>query len=97
MGGYSLITSWIVENSLTSAIGTGASLYGRTGTGGGILNLLFDGVVERPVHLNSTDSGTSSTLLWRVEGKKDDDHQILGWTTLADGQGVANIWLDYFE
>lgn len=100
MGGHSVRFTYLVvdiEIYLTRAIGTGVSLYGRTGIGGGILNLLFDGVVQKPVYLNTTDPLINSTLLWHVEGKDDGDHQVFGYTSLADRQGVANIWLDGFE
>ena len=91
-----VILSILLENSLTRAIGTGISLYGRTGVGGGVLNLLFDGVSQTAVPLSSNDP-TNSTLLWHLEGQSDGDHQLLGSTCLAAGQLVANIWLDYVE
>ena len=69
---------------LISAIGTGISLYGLRGPVGGTLNLLFDGAISS-VNLNST------------EELEDGDHQIIGTTSAAMGQAVANIWLDYFE
>jgi len=53
--------------------------------------------VETPVYFNSTDPGSISTRVWQVEGLEDGDHEIIGSTTTVDGQGLANIWLDYFE
>ena len=81
---------------LTSAIGTGISLYGCRGPGGGILNLYFDGE-KLPVYLNSTIPDKNSTHLWSKEGLGDGDHQVYGTTTASTGQVVAYTWLDYFE
>ena len=86
----------VLENSLTRAIGTGISLYGRTGVGGAVLHLLFDGVWQKAVPLSSNNP-TNSTLLWHLEGQSDGDHQLFGSTYLTEGQLVANIWLDYVE
>ena len=86
----------IAVDILTSEIGTGISLYGRRGPGGGILNFVFDGEISS-VYLNSTSPDNNSTRLWSKEGLGDGDHQIIGTTTATDGQAVANIWLDYFE
>ena len=86
----------VFENSLIRAIGTGISIYGRTAVGGGVLNLLFDGVSQKTVPLSSNDT-TNSALLWHLEGQSDGDHQLYGFTSLAAGQGIANIWLDYVE
>ena len=85
-------------NNLIKRIGTGLSLYGRTGPGGGILNLVFDGKRD-PLYLNSTISSTDSIRLWHTEGLPDGDHQVICWTTALDGNdvyGVANVWIDYF-
>ena len=89
---------------LTSEIGTSISLYGRSGPGGGILNLVFNGE-KSSVNLKSTDH--NSTRLWSKEGLGNVDHQGIGTTTATDGQAVANIcvrvvypvtiWLNYFE
>jgi len=49
------------------------------------------------VDLNSKDPGNNSTRLWNEAGLGDGDHQVFGWTTTAAGQGIANIWIDYFE
>ena len=88
--------SHTVVDILTLAIGTGISLYGLRGPGGGILNVVFDG--ERSsVYMNSTNPDNSSTRLWSKEGLGDGDHQVFCTTTATDGQAVANIWLDYFE
>jgi len=85
-----------ISKFLIPATGTGISLYGRKGPGGGILSLGFDG--ERTsTNLSTTDPGSNSTLLWQVGGLPDGDHQVIGFTTAADGQVVANIWIDYFE
>ena len=83
-------------DTLTSEIGTGISLYGRRGPGGGILNFVFDGE-KSSVYLNSTNPDSNSIRLWSKEGLGDGDHQIIGTTNVTDGQAVANIWLDYFE
>ena len=78
------------------AIGTGVSLYGRTGPGGGLLNLLFDG--ERTsLKLNSTNPSDTPIRLWHKEGLGDDDHQVITRTSTMNGSDVANIWVDYIE
>jgi len=87
-GGYSRF--------LIQATGTGISLYGRNGPGGGILNLRFDGEMTS-TNLNSTDPGSNSTRLWQIGGLSDGDHQVIGSTAAVNGQVVANIWIDYFE
>ena len=96
VSGYADHFPLIVLDILTSAIGTGISLYGRRGPGGGILNLVFDGE-KTSVNLNSTDPGNNSTRLWSREGLGDGDHQFIGYTTATIGQVDANIWVDYFE
>jgi hypothetical protein len=87
---------WIFPIYLTSIIGTGISLYGRTGPGGGMLNLVFDGEATT-VNLNSTDPSNSSTRLWHLDGMVDGDHSVIGYTSAAADQTVANVWVDYFE
>ena len=61
-----------------------------------MLNLVFDGKTTS-VDLNSDDPGNNSIRLWNEAGLGDGDHQVFAWTTAAAGQGVANIWVDYFE
>ena len=81
---------------LISDIGTGISLYGRRGPGGGILFLVLDGETSL-VYLNSTNPDNNSTRLWSKEGLRDGDHQVIGTTDAANDLSVGNIWLDYFE
>lgn len=81
---------------LTRAIGTGISIYGRKGPGGGLVNLLFDG--ERTtLNLTSTELSNSSIRLWNRDGLGDGDHQVITHTSAMDGSVVANIWIDYIE
>ena len=81
-------------------IGTGISMYGRKGPGGGILKLIFDGRTSL-VDLNSDEPSSISTRLWNEAGLVDGDHQVFASTTTANDQIVANIvtniWVDYFE
>jgi hypothetical protein len=78
------------------AIGTGISIYGRKGPGGGLLHLLFDG--ERTsLNLTSTNLSDSSIRLWHREGLGDGDHQVITHTSAVNGSDVANIWVDYIE
>jgi len=58
--------------------------------------MVFDGK-SISVDLNSNDPGNNSTRLWHEIGLGDGDHQVFGRIINADGQGVANIWMDYFE
>ena len=80
---------------LTREIGTCISLYGRGGPGGGIHNLVD--AYQEPLYVNSTAPHNSPVLLWRKERLADAGHQVMGPTTAIEGQGVANIWVDYFE
>jgi len=81
---------------LTSAIGTSISIYGRTGPGGGSLQLRFDGVRES-LELASTTLSDNSVRLWHREGLADGDHQVMTYTNAMNGSDVANIWVDYIE
>jgi len=86
----------LMVNILTWAIGTGISLYGRTGPDGGLLHLLFDG--ERTsLNLNSTNPSDTPIHLWYKDGLGDDDHQVITHTSAVSGSDVANIWVDYIE
>ena len=90
---------WTPPYNLIKIIGTGLSLYGRTGPGGGILHLVFDGKTDL-LYLNTTVPSTDSTLLWHAKGLGDGDHEVICWTTALNGndvQGIANVWIDYFE
>jgi len=85
-----------ISKFLIPATGTGLSLYGRKGPGGGILNLVFDGETTS-TNVSSTDPDSNSTRLWQVGGLPEGDHQVIGYSTTVTGQDVANIWIDYFE
>lgn len=80
--------------------GTGLSLYGHSGEGGGRIFMRFDGKGLQgknwePVDVNGSQFADGTTPIFQIRGLEDGDHELLGWCQTNAGGSTA--WIDYIQ